>query len=186
VRAELFFILDCPAGRLAIMARPRAGDWLDDEAASWRRQGLDTVVSLLEDHEVAELELTAEQESCAKAGLQFVRLPTPDRGLPRSEPAVAEVVSKLTAELRAGRGIGIHCRMGIGRSALLAVCVLAAMGVPVEAAWTAVGEARGLSVPDTPQQREWVARWCSKIKWGNKGNANGQLLTVRITFISRR
>lgn len=57
VRAEMYPIADCPAGRLAIMPRPRAGDWLEDEAQSWRRQGLDVVVSLLEDNEVAELDL---------------------------------------------------------------------------------------------------------------------------------
>src|SRR5262249_61758505 len=51
VRAELYPIADCPTGRLAIMPRPRAGDWLDDEAASWRRHGLGLVVSLLEDAE---------------------------------------------------------------------------------------------------------------------------------------
>jgi protein-tyrosine phosphatase len=61
--------------------------------------------------------------------------------------------------LRAGRGVGIHCRIGVGRSALLAVCVLAALGVPVESAWVSVGRARGMSVPDTLAQRAWVAGW---------------------------
>jgi hypothetical protein len=35
-------------GRLAIAARPRAGDWLVDEVAAWRAAGIDLVVSLLE------------------------------------------------------------------------------------------------------------------------------------------
>jgi hypothetical protein len=42
----MYPIADRPSRRLAIMPRPRAGDWLEDEAISWRRQGLDTVVSL--------------------------------------------------------------------------------------------------------------------------------------------
>jgi hypothetical protein len=33
---------------LAIMARPRAGDWLDGEIAGWRAQGIGVIVSLLE------------------------------------------------------------------------------------------------------------------------------------------
>src|SRR5262245_59392487 len=159
VRAELYPIAECPAGRLAIMPRPRAGDWLEDEAASWRRQGLDIVVSLLEDAEVAELGLGAEPELCERAGLQFVRFPLPDRGVPADAPAVSELVSALVAELRTGRGVGIHCRIGVGRSASLAVCVLAALGVPVESGWAAVQRSRGLSVPDTLAQRAWVADW---------------------------
>jgi protein-tyrosine phosphatase len=156
VRAEVFPIEDCPAGRLALMPRPRAGDWLDDEAASWRHQGLDTVVSLLEDEEIAELGLEAEPEACERAGLRFLRFPVPDRGVPDSRAAVAELVSALVAELRAGRGIGLHCRSGVGRSAVLAVCVLTALGLPVDSAWETVQRARGLSVPDTAEQRTWV------------------------------
>jgi protein-tyrosine phosphatase len=127
MRAELYLVPECPAGRLAIMPRPRAGDWLEDETASWRRQSLDVVVSLLEDAEIADLELSAEQSMCERAGLRFLRFPIPDRGVPGSAQAVSELVSSLVAELRNGRGVGIHCRMGIGRSASLAVCVLSAL-----------------------------------------------------------
>lgn len=159
VRAVLFPIAGCLAGRLAVMPRPRAGDWLADEAASWRRQGLDTVVSLLEDAEVVELGLEDEPAACERAGMRFVRFAVPDRGVPGSRPAVSELVAALAAELRAGRGVGIHCRVGVGRSAALAVCVLAALGVPVESAWAAVERSRGLTVPDTPAQRAWVNDW---------------------------
>jgi protein-tyrosine phosphatase len=159
VRAELFLISECPVGRLAIMPRPRAGDWLDDEALSWRKQSLDSVVSLLEDDEVSELGLEDEAEACSRAGLSFVRFPVPDRGVPASLAAVSKLVTSLVAQLRAGSGIGIHCRIGIGRSSLLAVCVLASLGLQVELAWAAVQRSRGLSVPDTPEQRAWVSNW---------------------------
>src|SRR5262245_51495430 len=107
VRAEVYPISECPAGRLAVMPRPRAGDWLDDEATSWRRQGLELVVSLLEDAEVAELGLSDEPVACEGAGLRFVRFPVPDRGVPGSAPLVSELVSSLIEELRAGRGVGL-------------------------------------------------------------------------------
>jgi hypothetical protein len=159
LRAELYPITECPAGRLALMPRPRAGDWLEDEALSWQRQGLDVVVSLLQDSEVNELGLADEAAACERAGLRFIRFPIPDRGVPASEATASELVSALAAELRAGRGVGVHCRIGVGRSASLAVCVLAALGVAVEAAWASVQRSRGLSVPDTPMQRDWVAGW---------------------------
>lgn len=157
MRAEAYFIANCPVGRLAIMPRPRAGDWLEDEAGSWRRQGLDVIVSLLEDDEVAELGLGAEAAACDAAGQSFRRFPIPDRGVPASAAAVAELVVELVAELRAGRGVGIHCRIGVGRSALIAACVLTALGVPVETAWQRIQQSRGLTVPDTAEQRAWVA-----------------------------
>jgi hypothetical protein len=79
VRTELYMIPACPYGRLAIMPRPRAGDWLEDEVGSWRRAGLDVVVSMLQQDEVAELGLGDESRLCAKAGLHFVDFPVPDR-----------------------------------------------------------------------------------------------------------
>ena len=52
--------------------------------------------------------------------------------------------------------MAIHCRSGIGRSSLLAAAVLAAAGVGVNAAFQQIEQARGLSVPDTPEQKTWA------------------------------
>jgi hypothetical protein len=43
MRTELYWIERPWRGRLAIMPRPRGGDWLDDEIQSWRRSGVDVV-----------------------------------------------------------------------------------------------------------------------------------------------
>ncbi len=45
---DLFSIPGHWAGRLAIVTRPRGGDWLEDETAGWQQVGLDVIVSLLE------------------------------------------------------------------------------------------------------------------------------------------
>ena len=45
---DLYWIVGPWRGRLAIAARPRGGDWLDDELSGWRQAGIDVVVSLLE------------------------------------------------------------------------------------------------------------------------------------------
>lgn len=37
-------------GRLSIVARPRGGDWLDDEVSAWRRAGIGIVPETLEQH----------------------------------------------------------------------------------------------------------------------------------------
>jgi protein-tyrosine phosphatase len=46
--------------------------------------------------------------------------------------------------------------MGIGRSSLLAAGCLVAQGMPPGEAWAAISDARGLTVPDTPEQRRWL------------------------------
>jgi protein-tyrosine phosphatase len=159
--AEVYPITAAPCGRLAIMPRPRAGDWLPDEVASWRRSGLDVIVSLLQDDEVEELGLEHKQAACVEAGLRFVCFPVPDRGVPGSAEALSQLVTSLAEDMRQGRGVGIHCRIGVGRSALVAVCVMRSLGLSLESAWEAVQRSRGLSVPDTPQQRAWVSAWAA-------------------------
>jgi hypothetical protein len=42
-------------GKLAILARPRGGDWLADEVEGWRDAGLEVVVSLLSKGEEVEI-----------------------------------------------------------------------------------------------------------------------------------
>jgi hypothetical protein len=49
---SLYWIDLAGRGRLAIAARPRAGDWLPDEVAGWRSEGVDVVISLLQPSEV--------------------------------------------------------------------------------------------------------------------------------------
>ena len=141
--ADIYWIADVPCGRLAILGRPRAGEWLHDEITDWAANGLTDVVSLLEDHEIRELELTREAELVRHAGLDFEKFPIPDRGVPTS--------------LRCGRSVGIHCRASIGRAGLVAVGTLVSLGVGEDDAWQRASVARGRQVPDTDEQRLWVA-----------------------------
>src|SRR5262249_9722902 len=82
--------------------------------------------------------------------------PIVDRGVPVSRTAALEFARKLEALLAAGRTVAIHCRQGIGRSALLAACVLALSGVAPDATFQRLSAARGCSVPEPAEQREWV------------------------------
>jgi len=149
-------------GRLAILPRPRGGDWLEDEARVWARTGIDTVVSLLEPDEAAGLELASEEAACQAAGIRFFSLPVPDRGIPTSRQAVMELAASLAASVAAGTHVGLHCRQGVGRSALLAACVLIALGTPANTAVGRITTARGLPVPETPEQRQWVQQFARR------------------------
>jgi protein-tyrosine phosphatase len=143
-------------GRMAIMSRPRAGDWLEDEVAGLRDAGVQVVVSLLTDEEVLELGLEQEEALCRGAGLSFLRLPIPDREVPPLDPATAHFVGDLRDALVAGASVVIHCRMGIGRSSLIAAAALVLLGVDADEAFARLSAARGLAVPDTEAQRAWV------------------------------
>ncbi|MEA1674524.1 protein-tyrosine phosphatase family protein [Nitrospirillum sp. BR 11163] len=157
--AALYWIdaQDLPwTGRLAIMARPRAGDWLEDEVAGWHAAGVAEVVSLLEPAEVRELALMEEEALCRGWGMAFTTLPIPDRGVPNSLRQVTALARRLSQELAAGRPVAVHCRAGIGRSSLLAACVMACAGLDAATAFARIAQARGMPVPDTDEQRAWV------------------------------
>lgn len=164
MHTDLYPIADCPCGRLAIMPRPRGGDWLPDEIAAWRRAGIDVVVSLLEPAEVAELGLAEEATVCQSVGLGLLSFPIRDRGVPMARDQFTAFVQGMHQRLQQGQSLAVHCRIGVGRSALVAASVLTYAGQPVEAAWASIQKARGTSVPDTREQREWVTRWLASIQ----------------------
>jgi protein-tyrosine phosphatase len=159
----LYWIADLKTGRLAVMPRPRGGDWLEDEVRAWRAAGIDLIVSLLEDEEVRELDLVGEPELCGAAGIGFLRLSIPDRSVPASVRTVENLVADLEVFLARGNAVAIHCRQGVGRSALLAACLLAASGVQAAEAFRRIEAARGCPVPDTAEQREWVNRFAGTL-----------------------
>jgi protein-tyrosine phosphatase len=134
------------------MARPRAGDWLEDEVANWASSGVGTVVSLLQKDEIIDLGLEMEEELCDQHGIRFLSFPIPDRGVPDTEAAIrfaSDVASN-------GDTIAIHCRAGIGRSSIMAAAVLMNLGISANDALSAIELARRLPIPDTDAQREWI------------------------------
>lgn len=144
------------AGRIAIVARPRADEWLETEISAWKNSGVDVVVSLLEREEVSELGLQRETGLCRSQEIDFISFPIPDRGLPEPEQEALRIARLLAAGLRNGRSIAIHCRAGIGRSSVIAASALICSGIVAEEALALIAASRGLIVPDTDEQRDWV------------------------------
>jgi protein-tyrosine phosphatase len=138
------------------MPRPRAGEWLADEIIGWQAEGIRTVVSLLEPAEISELGLEREAELCRKHGIEFVSLPIPDRGLPASLRDATMLAKTVALQVSEGKAVAIHCRAGIGRSSLIAAAVLIYSGLTADDALRLITAARGIEVPDTEAQREWV------------------------------
>ena len=158
---ELFWLHDLDVGRLAIAARPRGGDWLSDELRAWRCAGVDMVVSSLTSEEERDLELGQEASCCAAAGLAFVPFPMADRSVPASTNDMAALCRRLDDALLRGQSVAVHCRMGIGRSSLIAASLVAFRGGDPAAAFERISAIRGFPVPDTQEQAHWVERFAS-------------------------
>ncbi|MBI2317153.1 MAG: dual specificity protein phosphatase family protein [Betaproteobacteria bacterium] len=163
--AKIFWITGPWRGRLAIVPRPRGAEWLDDEIRAWREAGIDVVVSLLGRDEEVDLDLTGESSSSKASGLVFRAFPIPDRSVPRSRAAVTALAEEIVDALRSGKTVAVHCRQGIGRSAMIVAAALIASGLTPESAVNAIRQSRGLEVPETEAQRQWIsdfAVWLSR------------------------
>lgn len=155
---------------LATSARPRGGDWLEDEIIGWKTAGVRHVASLLTASENTELELESEAQLCRAYGLGFTSVPVPDRGLPDSSTVFLGYAELLHQKLMLGRSVLVHCRQGIGRASLLAATIAGYCGLDGTAALEAIEAARGRSVPDTEEQRAWLlARVEQIVKSGRCG-----------------
>jgi protein-tyrosine phosphatase len=143
-------------GQLAIVPRPRGGDWLTDELRSLKDEGFDVLVSLLTEAESEELGLVHEADLCREKGLAYFNFPIPDLGVPESGPKAQRFVGELHRALVAGKKVAVHCRQGIGRSGLIAASLLVTSGMDPESAFRRVSVARGLSTPETVEQKNWV------------------------------
>jgi len=107
-------------------------------------------------------------------GIVLLHLPTPDRE-PVSEEMIRLGVNWVAAALAQRKRVLIHCEYGIGRSALLACCVLVRQGyAPCEALLIAK-QARSIVSPSPDQLHAliaWTTYWhraqnrpCPQVSW---------------------
>ena len=159
MRTDLYWVNGPWPGKVALSARPRGDDWLPDEIASWKKAGVASVLSLLTPDEVRDLGLTKEPAESRSQGLSFHSFPVPDRQVPESEAKLNAVLTESVSALKAGKNLLIHCRQGIGRTGLVAACLLVRSGMTPSAAVDMVSAARGIAVPETREQRDWIERY---------------------------
>jgi protein-tyrosine phosphatase len=142
--------------KLGIMPRPRGDDWLEEEIIKFKKQNIGVWVSLLEPHETNELGLRKQSSLCSKHELRFINFPIVDRGVPEKGSKVDQLINQLTLKIQDGETVVIHCRMGIGRSSIIAGAILLQYGFKTERILQKITTARGLKVPDTEQQVQWL------------------------------
>ncbi|MBV8671976.1 MAG: dual specificity protein phosphatase family protein [Acidobacteriaceae bacterium] len=153
---DIYWIPHDQSPRLAIVARPRGDEWLEDDLANLKRGGIEILISLLEADEAAYLGLRRESDLAERAGLEFISYPIPDRTTPEDEHSFRHLVEYLVEVVNAGKRIGAHCRGCIGRSTVLMAAILIQLGFKPSHALTLIQQGRGCAVPDTPEQLHWI------------------------------
>jgi protein-tyrosine phosphatase len=119
--------------------------------------GVDTLVSLLPDAELQLLGIGALEAGCAANGLQLVRLPIEDGGVPNAAQAapLQALLLQVAQALQAGGTVVYHCRAGQGRSGTLAALTLCQLGMAPQAAIDAIRRANPKAI-ETDVQAERV------------------------------
>jgi len=144
---------------LAVVLCPRGGRHLAAELAHLKRSGIQTLVSLLSEEQVEMLDLALEPFLARRVGIRFLHHPLPDHEVPPDIHAFRAFVSELAGRVRAGEQIGIHCWGSIGRATVTAACTLIHLGWTPGKALSAIEAARGLPVPDTEEQENWILNY---------------------------
>lgn len=163
---EIFWIAPLPDSappsivpRLAIVLRPRGGQFLRSELIKFKEAGIRILVSLMEAKEAVIFGLAEEPEIAEELGLMFLPFPMRDHSIPKDPLSFRGFVQDLAERLRAGRVVGIHCQGSIGRATMTAACALIHLGWKPAAALAAIQEARGCQVPDMQEQEDWILNY---------------------------
>jgi len=154
---KIYWIYNFANGaKLGIMPRPRGDDWLEEEIIKLKKQQIGLWVSLLEQHEINELGLRKQPALCSKHDLEYISFPIVDRSVPEKGTKVDSLIEQLFQQIQNGSSVVIHCRMGIGRSSIIAACILLKEGFTTDQILQKITSARGLKVPDTEAQIQWL------------------------------
>ena len=156
MQAEMYKIGTMGEGFVAIMARPSLEVDAAASIVNIARLGIQQVVSLLEPSEARNLGLDAEREQVKAHAMGFISFPIPDMGLPPSVEDFAQLSKKLFNQVNAGVNTLIHCHAGIGRSGLLVAGILLHCDMDPQRAFAYASRMRGIRVPETPDQEQWL------------------------------
>jgi protein-tyrosine phosphatase len=118
-------------------------------------------MQLARDHGVAAVvdlreEACDDEQQLRAAGIALLHLPTPDLE-PASSDMLEHGVAFVRSHVDGGRRVLIHCQHGIGRSPLLALCVLVDQGWEPLDALAHAKDVRAVVSPSRSQYDGWAA-----------------------------
>ncbi len=129
-----------------------------DEAAQLAREhGIARVVDV-------RLEARDDEAELRVHGIRLLHLPTEDC-CAISARHLRDGVAFASEGIELGERVFVHCQYGIGRSALLALCVLVARGLAPLEAMARMKDARSVVSP-SPEQLQAFVRFCRETRGG--------------------
>jgi ADP-ribosyl-[dinitrogen reductase] hydrolase len=121
------------------------------------REGIRTIACLVEADELVEWGIADLPSAAAGRGIEVLHRPIRDVSVPSLDDArslVLELVARREAPIL------IHCIGGLGRTGVIAGCLLRALGIPPDEALRRLVAARGTECPQTDDQRRFVKEFC--------------------------
>jgi len=131
---------------------------LAEDLATLARKEVDVVVSLLTRAEMAAVGVPDYLTRIEEAGFDVLHSPMPDQGVPTREEA-RRLIDRIETALGEARHVVLHCLGGLGRSGLIAACLLRNRGLSADDALAAVRQARGPRAVETHVQELFVRNW---------------------------
>jgi ADP-ribosyl-[dinitrogen reductase] hydrolase len=142
------------------------GAWarnLDADCDVIARWGASTVLTLVEAHELTELQVERLPTALAERNIAWHHLPIPDQDVPdeRFLKAWPTLSGELHALLAGGQRVLIHCKGGLGRTGLVAAMLCIEQGADAHGAMADIRAVRPGAI-ETDEQEEFVLDWAAR------------------------
>lgn len=157
----MFRRVDLPArvpGKLLLHSMPGRFEALESAWQQVKNEAVAAIVCLTERDEIRlKSSAYAEALEAGTVPCAIVYCEIREGGVPNDRNVFWALANDVADRLRSGQAVLIHCAGGLGRTAMLAVSVLLALGEPINEAENAV--ARAGSTVETMAQIEMLS-WC--------------------------
>ena len=157
----MFRRVDLPAevpGRLLLHSMPGRFETIDKVWQQLKSDAVGAIVCLTEEFEIRlKSSKYADALESGTVPCSVVPFEIREGGVPADRDAFWVLANDLADRLRSGEALLIHCAGGVGRTAMLAVSVLLALGEPFNQAESAVSRAG--SIVETMAQIDMLS-WC--------------------------
>jgi protein-tyrosine phosphatase len=172
---KMFRRVDLPGrirGKLLLHSMPGRFERIDRVWQQVESEAVGVIVCLVEPYEINL------KSSAYAAALEAGAVPCPvlpfsirEGGMPDDREGFWTLANDVADRLQSGEAVLIHCAGGAGRTAMLAVSVLLALGEPMNEAENAVSRAG--SIVETMPQIEMLS-WCAARASRDGDNSDGQ------------
>jgi ADP-ribosylglycohydrolase/protein-tyrosine phosphatase len=156
-------------GRLLVGEYPGSQSRADamERLRRFLQSGVTCFVDLTEPRELPSYEALLPFATPEGRRVEYLREPIPDHGVPQGIEVMQRVLAMIDDALEAGHVVYVHCRAGLGRSAMVAGCWLAgrhALGSDaleeLQRCFQQSAKSQYWSeVPETAEQAEYVRNW---------------------------